>query len=118
MRLQKLSRKLIQKKLDLHLTNVMSDFCTLLAHIDKASLRELQIRHKRETDDQPTSQHGILRLIPNRSPQSLLNLKSMCEELVNFSLCWIEMFCELWVQIKIFIKTPTPELQMKKTKFD
>lgn len=64
------------------------------------------------------SQHGILMLIPDRSPQSLLNLKSMCEELVNFSFCWIKMFCELWVQVKIFIQTPTPELQMKKTKFD
>ena len=49
------------------------------------------------------SQHGILMLIPDRSPQSLLNLKSMCEELVNFSFCWIKMFCELWVQVKIFI---------------
>ena len=61
------------------------------------------------------SQHGILMLIPDRSPQSLLNLKSMCEELVNFSFCWIIMFCELWVQVKIFVLTPTLELQMKKT---
>ena len=49
------------------------------------------------------SQHGILMLIPDRSPQSLLNLKSMCEELVNFSFCCVKMFCELWVQVKIFI---------------
>ena len=39
----------------------------------------------------------------------------MCEELVNFSFCWIIMFCELWVQVKIFVLTPTLELQMKKT---